>query len=893
MLREILPRVSKPGRYLGCEVHAVRKDPAQVRLRVALAFPDVYEVAFSHIGLKILYEILNDREGIWAERVYSPWPDMEAELREHKLPLFALESKDALTDFDLIGFTLQHELTATNILTMLDLAGIPLRSEQRDASHPLIIAGGPAATNPEPVADFIDAFALGDGEELVLQIADCVMEAKSQNLDRPTLLKKLSQLEGVYVPSLYQVQFDSDKRLQSITALHGAPQCVCKATIGNLDTASFIRKPLVPTIQPVHDRYAVEIQRGCTRGCRFCQAGFTYRPVRQRSPERIQQLARDGLACSGQETLGLLSLSAGDYRYLSPLVTQLFEEHSHNRVSINMPSLRVEAITEELVDCLNRENKTGFTLAPEAATERMRRIINKGNTEEDLLDSLKTVFENGWRQVKLYFMIGLPTETDDDVLAIAELAKKARQIGRTYAKSAQVTVSVSSFVPKAHTPFQWANMLPEKEIRRRQMMLRDQLKAYRIGFKYHHSDATVLEGALARGDRRLGRVIEAAFRKGARFDAWTDQLDIERWRESFAEFDFDINAYAEREFNESDVLPWVCIDYGVTPEYLWEEYQQALGEQARPDCAYDLCQLCGICDHDRIERRVFAPEGDSSLKFKHVETAAVKNAEMHSFASPNGVRVVRFQYHKQGYAVFLGHLDVMNQVARAFRRAAVPVKYSEGFRPKPCIGFSQALPLGVASKAEYFDAELLDAMPVSVLVERLNRNLPLGISIVDARQISSQTRSLSESIASYRYCFDLSRVCAAERVEQALLDFNNAESIPVLRSTKKGTHQLDAKLLVSALRLESEGVLSADFAMDQVRAMKPSEFLCALFDFTEAQLSSVIIEKTGVQFATPKKIQSSEKQTIEKIKNFSAKERRNGPKANRQRHSIREPGGTG
>ncbi|MFH0821434.1 MAG: TIGR03960 family B12-binding radical SAM protein, partial [Pseudomonadota bacterium] len=527
VLEDILVGAQKPTRYIGAEINMIRKDPSQVKLRVALAFPDAYEVGMSHLGLKVLYSIVNNRPELAAERVFAPWTDMERLMRSRNLTLCTLESGSPLRDFDLVGFSLQYELCAATVLMMLDLGRIPLRSKERTASDPLIIAGGPIAANPLPLSPFIDAFVIGDGEEVILEIADLLVDLKGRDDSRDARLRALHDVPGVYVPQLHETGRRVTRRV-----------CV------DLDKAPYPTAPIVPFCETVHDRVGFEVARGCTRGCRFCQAGILYRPVRERSIQCILSGIRESLKNTGWEEVSLLSLSTGDYSGIKSLVRRAAAEFGRDMVALSLPSLRTETLDEEVAEAIRSVRKTGFTLAPEAGTDRLRRVINKGNTEEDLERSVKTAFRQGWQGVKLYFMIGLPTEQDEDVDGIARLIAKASK----WTRGGKLTASVSTFVPKPHTPFQWAEQLSMEETRRRQRLIGRFFRGGRVRVKFHDARTTYLEGILARGDQALADVIESAYRKGARFDGWEECFNLDRWMEAFAERGIDPDSYLrERE----------------------------------------------------------------------------------------------------------------------------------------------------------------------------------------------------------------------------------------------------------------------------------------------------------------------------------------------------------
>ena len=597
-LKRELGKVEKPARYTGGEMNSVRKDPSTVEVRFALAFPEVYEVGASHLGSQILYSILNARDDTACERVYAPWFDMDELLRRKGWPLYTLESYSPISDFDIVGFSLQYELTYTNVLGMLDLGGIPLRSSDRGVHDPLIIAGGPNAMAPEPLSPFIDAFALGDGEDLVGDIVDTYKRWKrAPGRTREGLSQELAQIHGVYVPSLYEVSYSPDGTISSIVP----DKVVQRRVLPSLEAAPFPNQPLIPLIPPIHDRAVVELFRGCTQGCRFCQAGMLYRPVREREMETVEAMARDILERSGYDEVSLVSLSSADYSRITDLVRKLLVENSCG-ARVSLPSLRVDSFSVGLAELMGGSAKSGLTLAPEAGSQRMRDVINKKVTEEEVMEAAKAAFAAGYSHIKLYFMIGLPGETDEDVLAIARLAQKVRQIGRDYGRRPTVVVSVSGFVPKPHTPFQWEPAVVPEELGRRQRLLRGSLRGPGLEYRYHEADVTQLEAVFARGDRRLAPALEMAFQKGLRFDAWPDRFDAAAWREVFAECGIDVEFYAHRERTEDEVLPWDHLSSGVRKSFLWTERQRSRERQLTVDCRTGPCSLCGVCPDLDVSR---------------------------------------------------------------------------------------------------------------------------------------------------------------------------------------------------------------------------------------------------------------------------------------------------
>ena len=610
-LERLLPSVSKPIQYVGGELNSVTKPWGDVVVHWALMYPDAYEVGAPNQGVQILYEVLNERDDTLAERTYAVWPDLEQLMREHGVPQFTVDAHRSVGDFDLLGLSFSTELGYTNMLTALDLAGIPLHAADRDETHPVVVAGGHAAFNPEPIADFIDAAVLGDGEEAVLLITDIVKEWKFSGMPggRTGLLLELARTGSIYVPSLYGVEYLDDGRIHRVSPVQPeVPWRVRKHTLMDLDAWPYPRAPLVPLAETVHERMSVEIFRGCTRGCRFCQAGMITRPVRERSITGIAEIVENGLAKTGYEEVGLLSLSSADHSEIADIARNLADRYEESQVSLSLPSTRVDAFNVDLANELSRNGRrSGLTFAPEGGSERMRRVINKLVTEEDLIRTVTTAYAGGWRQVKLYFMCGLPTETDEDVLQIATLAREVIKAGRevTGRRDIRCTVSIGGFVPKPHTPFQWAAQLDHEATDARLQKLRDAIRADReygksIGLRYHDGKPGIVEGLLSRGDRRVGAVILEAWRDGARFDGWSEHFSFDRWMQAgdraLAGAPVDVDWFTVRERDRTEVLPWDHLDSGLDIEWLWEDWQAALAEEAVEDCRWTPCFDCGVCD---------------------------------------------------------------------------------------------------------------------------------------------------------------------------------------------------------------------------------------------------------------------------------------------------------
>ncbi len=787
----LFSRVQRPGRYVGGEVNSIRKE-WNTSLKIALVFPDSYELAMSYMGQAILYEILNRRPDVLAERVFMPWPDLEAALREEKLPLCSLESRRPLSDFDVVAISIPFELTYTNVLAILDLGGIPLLSRDRDASHPLVIAGGTASYNPEPYADFIDAVGIGDGEALIEQIADvCLAWKKDRKAFRSppfstdasaeerrllsgekySLLNRLRALEGIYVPSFFRPDYRDDGRLQAVVPLVEGYEGVRKAVVANIDKAPYPVKMLLPNVAPTHDRIGIEVQRGCTRACRFCQAGYVERPTRQRSPERVSAIAQAAAEATGREEISLLSLSAGDYACLVPALADLNTRFADSPMSVSIPATRTETLTPEIIREIKKVRQTGFTIAPEAGTERMRRVINKGNAEADLFRTVDNVFKEGWRLIKFYYLMGLPTETEADLQGIVREAEMARDIGRRYTRSPNINVSVSSFVPKPFTPFQWHGQDTLEENRRKQAFFREAFhRRPGLKFKWHNAHMSLVEGLFSRGDRRLSALLLAAYRLGCRLDEWEEQFDFAKWERAMEETKTDLHFYVYRVRDLDEVLPWDHLFVQMRKDFLKREYQGALEEAFVADCSMNKCENCGVCDFHEIKNRLYLPAAETgSIVFKkghrlgtgsalglgesspatpsfRERVKAAIAAHPNTGVPPNAQRY-RFRYGKTGPATFIGHLDMVNHLRRAIRRLDTPVLYSQGFHPQMRLALGNPLKLGKASQAEYFDLVVSEPLDLATWIPELNEALPLGLQVHAGEVIPLKSPSIQVEAA--------------------------------------------------------------------------------------------------------------------------------------------------
>ncbi|MEZ0328069.1 MAG: TIGR03960 family B12-binding radical SAM protein [Dissulfuribacterales bacterium] len=793
-IEKFLMQVQKPSRYLGNEINALHKPWDLADCRWALVFPDLYEIGMSNLGLNILYSVINGLSWALADRCYVPDIDMERFLRKTGYPLFGLENRRPLKDFDVIGISLPYELCYSNVLNILDMAGLPILAADRQSDWPLVIAGGSAAFQPEPIAELFDAILVGDGEEAVKEISSIVRNAKASGASKQEVLLALSAVHGIYVPSFYRPLYENGRFSGMDMPASGQ---VKRRILADMERAPYPTALPVPYQQIVHDRIGMEIARGCTRGCRFCQAGIIYRPVREKSPQKILDTLDLTLKNTGWDEISLLSLSTGDYSRIQPLLCGLMNRYAEEHIAVSLPSLRVGTLTPALMEQIKRVRKTGFTLAPEAGSERLRQVINKGITEEDLLNAAFTIYKLGWRNLKLYFMIGLPTETEEDVVAIAELAHKVlRQAERRM--SVNVTVSVGTFVPKAHTPFQWERQLSVEEARERIYLLRSELqvRSRAIKLKWHDPNISFWEGVFARGDRNTMKILHEAWKIGAKMDAWSDHFSPERYREAAQRVEVDPSSYTNA-LSLNRPLPWGHIHTGVKMDFLLSERARALKGEYTPDCRRGACQGCGVCDFKTIK-----PVSQHAIE---IESNALAGPKTDSTVKPRYSACYGIRYTKLGDARFLAHLEVMRAMHRAMRRAGLKLAHSEGHHPMPKMSFGQPIPLGMESVAE----QAAFALEFSVIFEAdrpeqltnvqqaLNTQLPNGIQVMDIKSLER----LSQMVFDTRGEYIIAAFLPKHRMEQGISIWKTADTIPVSVQKKDRVVEMDLKNRIIDLSL--------------------------------------------------------------------------------------------
>lgn len=832
-IQDIIKTVEMPSRYIGNEINAVYKDHNKTALCIALAFPDLYEIGTSHFGVQILYHILNKRDDIACERVFAPAPDMESVMRENGISMFSRETQTPLNQFHIIGFSLLYELNYSNVLTILDLARIPFLSKERKEDDPLIIAGGPCTFNPEPVADIFDAMIIGDGEDIILQLSEVYLSWKKKGQSKKDLLREWSKLSGIYIPSFFTPHYveQNGGQIQRLNPVYDDYTSIKRSILPDLEKADFPDKPVIPCGRPIHERLRLEISRGCSRGCRFCQAGMIYRPVRERHPDTLFHIAESSIRQTGHEDLSLLSLSAGDYDNLNTLMVKLLNASEQNKgtnqsVSFSLPSIRAGKLDAQMMETIKRVRKTGFTIAPEAGSQRLRDVINKGINENDIFSTVESAFQMGWSVIKLYFMIGLPTETREDHEQIVDLVRRLSRIIGGKGKRRQINVSVSTFVPKAHSPFQWERQISEDESWETILWLKDHLKIKNVQFKWGKTQISFLEGLLSRGDRRMTPLIIRAYQKGCRLDGWNEYFRDDLWREAITEENLEPGWFS-RMRNLEETLPWDHIDSGISKDFLKDEHEKSRLGVFTDDCRNGECSGCGICDFEIIE-----PKIEPALFATICEKTDVSKEEQ-------VYKKVKCRFEKKNEARFFGHLEMVNMFTKAIRRADIPVKYTQGHHKIIKIVFSNPLPLGFESLDEFFIIEVHDDFDTNRILSALNEQIPDGLNIVDVKKIYSKKEAVELSKRLYSvYIRD------HEFQQSDIDDFARKDHVIFEKINKKGiANVLDLKDYVHDISINEKDKLHFEIHRKTGSNVRPEDVLKVVFHLASEMIKQADILK--------------------------------------------------